>query len=99
MRKANIHVGFGIMGGLNQCAGPCAVCSNLVDHGMNIQAALEAPRFTKLNFGDCDVMVEGRVPADDEQALSEKGHMLEVLGDFSGQWAAARLCCAIRKPE
>jgi gamma-glutamyltranspeptidase/glutathione hydrolase len=52
---------------------------------MNIQAALEAPRFTKLNFGGCDVMVEGRVPADVRQALSEKGHMLEVLGDFSGQ--------------
>jgi gamma-glutamyltranspeptidase/glutathione hydrolase len=50
---------------------------------MNIQAALEAPRFTKLNFGGCDVMIEARVPADVRAELMERGHRLEVQGDFS----------------
>jgi gamma-glutamyltranspeptidase/glutathione hydrolase len=50
---------------------------------MNIQAALEAPRFTKLTFGGCDVMIEARVPAQVREALTARGHRLEVLGDFS----------------
>jgi gamma-glutamyltranspeptidase/glutathione hydrolase len=31
--------------------------SNVVDHGMNIQAALEAARVTKLTFDGCDVIM------------------------------------------
>jgi gamma-glutamyltranspeptidase/glutathione hydrolase len=63
MEKDNIHIGFGIMGGYNQAQAHAQFVSNLVDHNMNIQAALEAPRFTKLTFGGCDVMIENRVPA------------------------------------
>jgi hypothetical protein len=33
------------------------------NHHLNIQAALETPRFTKLTFGGCDVELEARVPA------------------------------------
>jgi gamma-glutamyltranspeptidase/glutathione hydrolase len=83
MEKGSVHVGFGIMGGLNQAQAHAQFVSNVVDHEMNIQAALEAPRFTKLNFGGCDVMVEARVPADVRADLMERGHRLEVQGDFS----------------
>jgi gamma-glutamyltranspeptidase/glutathione hydrolase len=84
MEKDNIHIGFGIMGGYNQAQAHAQFVSNLVDHNMNIQAALEAPRFTRLQFGGCDVMIENRVPADVREALSRRGHSLEVLADFSG---------------
>lgn len=84
MEKDNIHIGFGIMGGYNQAQAHAQFVSNLVDHNMNIQAALEAPRFTKLSFGGCDVMIENRVPAAVREALSARGHNLEVLADFSG---------------
>jgi len=50
----------------------------------NIQAALEAPRFTKKAIGGCDVSVENRIPKEVRDALAAKGHKLEVLGDFSG---------------
>jgi gamma-glutamyltranspeptidase / glutathione hydrolase len=83
MEKDNIHLGFGIMGGLNQAQAHAQFVGNVVDHDMNIQAALEAPRFTKLNFGGCDVMLENRVAAEVREGLTEKGHRLEVLGDFS----------------
>ena len=43
MEKGNIHIGFGIMGGFNQAQAHAQFVSNLVDHNMNIQAALEAP--------------------------------------------------------
>lgn len=84
MEKGSIHIGFGIMGGFNQAQAHAQFVSNLVDHGMNIQAALEAPRFTKLTFGGCDVMIEDRVKQDVREALSARGHNLEVLADFSG---------------
>ena len=83
MEKGSVHIGFGIMGGLNQAQAHAQFVSNMVDHGMNIQAALEAPRFTKLTFGGCDVMIEARVPADVRANLAERGHRLELQGDFS----------------
>ncbi|HKW99570.1 MAG TPA: gamma-glutamyltransferase [Bryobacteraceae bacterium] len=83
MEKGSTHIGYGIMGGLNQAQAHAQFVSNMVDHGMNIQAALEAPRFTKLTFGGCDVMIEARVPADVRSELSEMGHRLELQGDFS----------------
>lgn len=84
MEKDNVRIGFGIMGGLNQAQAHAQFVSNMVDHGMNIQAALEAPRFTKLNFSGCDMMIEGRVPENVRQSLRARGHQLEVQGDYSG---------------
>lgn len=83
MEKGSTHIGFGIMGGLNQAQAHAQFVSNVVDHEMNIQAALEAPRFTKLNFGGCDVMLEARVAADVRAELAEMGHRIELQGDFS----------------
>ena len=83
MEKGPVHIGFGIMGGLNQAQAHAQFVSYMVDHEMNIQAALEAPRFTKLNFGGCDVMIEARVPADVRKELADRGHKLDVQGDFS----------------
>lgn len=83
MEKGDRHVGFGIMGGANQAQAHAQFVSDIADHGMNIQAALEAPRFTKLSRGGCDVMIEARVPDEIRQKLTKQGHALEVRGDFS----------------
>jgi gamma-glutamyltranspeptidase/glutathione hydrolase len=84
MSKGPLHIGFGIMGGFNQAQAHAQFVSNVVDHEMNIQAALEAPRFTKLTFGGCDVKIEARVPADVRRKLTDMGHNFEVLGAYSG---------------
>lgn len=84
MEKDNLRIGFGIMGGYNQAQAHAQFVSNVVDYQMNVQAALEAPRFTKLTFGGCDVKMEARVPADVRDALTKMGHKLEMLGDYSG---------------
>ncbi|MCW5981325.1 MAG: gamma-glutamyltransferase [Bryobacteraceae bacterium] len=83
MEKDGVHIGFGIMGGLNQAQAHAQFVSNVVDHGMNIQEALEAPRFTKLNFGGCDVMIESRLPERTLEDLRKRGHQLEMQGDFA----------------
>jgi gamma-glutamyltranspeptidase/glutathione hydrolase len=82
MEKGGQHIGFGIMGGLNQAQAHAQFVSNLADHGMNIQAALEAPRFTKMTIGGCDVSIESRAPEATLRALRERGHKLEMLGAY-----------------
>ena len=91
MEKDNIHIGFGVMGGYNQAQAHAQFVSNLVDHNMNIQAALEAPRFTKLTFGGCDLMIENRVPKEVRDELTVMGHRLDVLGDFSSMMGGGQV--------
>jgi gamma-glutamyltranspeptidase/glutathione hydrolase len=85
MEKENVHIGFGIMGGLNQAQAHAQFVSNVADHGINIQSALEAPRFTKKTFGGCDVLIENRIPPAIRDALTAQGHKLQVVGDFSNE--------------
>jgi len=85
MRRGRTRVAFGIMGGWNQSQAHAQFVSNVVDHGLNIQAAIEAPRFTKVTFEGRDVIVEKRIPAAVRDGLSQRGHDLTVQGDFSSQ--------------
>jgi gamma-glutamyltranspeptidase / glutathione hydrolase len=85
MQKGAQHIGFGIMGGYNQAQAHAQFVSNVVDHGMNLQAALEAPRFTKLTFGGCDLAMESRVPADTVEQLRAMGHEITLAGEFASQ--------------
>lgn len=83
MEKGSLAIGFGIMGGLNQAQAHAQFVSDIADEGMNIQQALEAPRFTKMNFSGCDVEMEDRVPADVREQLTKMGHQIRLLGDFA----------------
>jgi gamma-glutamyltranspeptidase/glutathione hydrolase len=82
-QKGDSRVAFGIMGGWNQSQAHAQFIANLVDFKMNIQAALEAPRFSKHSFGGCDVMMENRVPQKVRDELAAKGHKIEWKGAFS----------------
>ncbi len=83
MTKGDLKVAFGIMGGWNQSQAHAQFVSNVVDHGMNIQAALEAARVTKLTFTGCDVTMESRVPESVRHELAKKGHEIDEQGPFS----------------
>jgi gamma-glutamyltranspeptidase / glutathione hydrolase len=83
MEKGDLHAGFGIMGGFNQPLAHAQFVSNIVDYGMNLQAALEAPRFTKLNATGCDVSIEMRVPGQTLQQLSERGHHINIRREYT----------------
>jgi len=83
MSHRNVRLAFGIMGGWNQAQAHAQFVSNIVDHRMNIQAALEAPRFTKMTFGGCDVEMEVRVPAAVRTELENKGHQIQLRADFT----------------
>ena len=83
MAKGDARIAFGIMGGFNQAQAHAQVVSNVVDYGMNIQAAMEAARFSKASFAGCDLYAEGRVPDAVFAGLVKLGHQIDVLGDFS----------------
>ncbi len=82
-QKGDSRVAFGIMGGWNQSQAHAQFIADLADFKMNIQAALEAPRFSKHSFGGCDVMMENRIPQKVRDELAAKGHQIALKGTFS----------------
>jgi gamma-glutamyltranspeptidase/glutathione hydrolase len=82
MEKGDQHIGFGIMGGAVQPLAHAQFVSNLVDYGMNIQKALESPRFAKNNANGCDVSIESRVPAATLEALPKLGHVVRISPEY-----------------
>lgn len=82
MEKDELKIGFGIMGGWNQSQAHAQFVSNVVDFGMNVQQALEAPRFTKLTFEGCDVQMEGRIPEMTRADLARRGHVISAVHNY-----------------
>jgi len=84
MRKGDVSIGFGIMGGWNQSQAHAQFVANVVDFGLNVQMALEAARFTKSTFDGCDVQIESRVGETVRQELARRGHIVTPLAGFAG---------------
>jgi gamma-glutamyltranspeptidase/glutathione hydrolase len=83
MEKGDVRIGFGIMGGWNQAQAHAQFVSNMVDFGFNLQAALDAPRFSKETFPGCDVNFESRISEATRNALAAQGHSIVMRGDYS----------------
>ncbi|MBV9301554.1 MAG: gamma-glutamyltransferase [Acidobacteriaceae bacterium] len=83
MQKGEEVIGFGIMGGFNQAQAHAQFVSNIADFGMNIQAALSAPRFTKPTFAGCDLIIESRIPEAVRDQLAGMGHQLDLVPEYS----------------
>jgi gamma-glutamyltranspeptidase / glutathione hydrolase len=83
MERGDQHIGFGIMGGMNQPLAHAQFVSNVVDYKMNIQAALEEPRFTVSSKLGCDIVIESRVTAGSIEQLTKMGHVLDVRKEYS----------------
>lgn len=82
-QKGDTRLAFGIMGGWNQSQAHAQFVANIADFKMNIQAALEAPRFSKRTFGGCDVSLENRFAGNVRNELTGKGHKIDLRGPFS----------------
>jgi gamma-glutamyltranspeptidase/glutathione hydrolase len=82
MERGDQHIGFGIMGGANQPLAHAQFVSNLVDYGMNIQAALDTARFT-VSGNPCEIVVEGRVKPEVLAKLTSMGHKFDARKEYS----------------
>ena len=79
-KEGSLWAVFGNMGGPMQPQGHAQVLSNLVDHRMSPQGAVEHPRH--FHEGDT-LLVEGRVPLSEVEKLRSMGHRVEVGPDFA----------------
>ena len=101
MRDGKPWLAFGVMGGDMQPQGHVQVLVNLIDFGMNLQEAGDAPRFyhtdsseptgTKMTAGG-KLSLEHGVPERVRRALARRGHRLvdPQFGAFGGYQAVAR---------
>ena len=88
----------GSPGGDDQVMRTIQTLMNIVDFGMNVQQAIEAPRWTTRSFPASpfphtmypgEMAVEARIPEATRQALIARGHKLRVTGPWT-QGSTAR---------
>ncbi|MHB1937566.1 MAG: gamma-glutamyltransferase [Acidobacteriaceae bacterium] len=83
MQKGDARIAFGIMGGFNQAQAHAQFVSNIADFHMNIEAALEAARFTMPSFSGCSLLMENGIAPDVIDGLRRQGHEIKVLPRYS----------------
>lgn len=101
MKNGEPWLVFGVMGGDMQPQGQVEVLCNLIDFGMDVQAAGEAPRLEHAGSptptgkrGDEDggtVKAEPGVPDDVIAALEKRGHKVERVKVNSGGYQGIRI--------
>ena len=83
---------FGVMGGSMQPQGRAQLLSNLLDHGMSVQEAVDHPRHR--HEGDT-LLVEGRFPEFEAERLREMGNRVEVGEGYAVPTGGAQLIRAM----
>lgn len=87
-KEAKPWLTYGVMGGDMQPQGHVQVLLNLIDFGMNVQEAGEAPRFR--HFSDHVVSFESGIDIDVLQKLIQMGHRpVTRMGVYGGYQAIA----------
>jgi len=83
---------LGSPGGDDQCLRTMQTFLNMVEFGMNIQQAIEAPRWSTRSFPASyfphtmypgDLTLEDRIPESVRAALAQRGHKLRLQGPWS----------------
>ena len=74
-KDGRVVMSFGVMGGQYQAFGHMQFLTRLFDYGMDIQEAMDAPRFMPDPFTG-EVGIEGNIPTDITIALRRRGHRL-----------------------
>lgn len=91
MKAGKVYAPFGTPGGDVQPQAMVQFLVNLIDFGMDAQAAVEAARVATYSFPDSfyphsyapgQAKVEGRIAPEVIEALRAKGHQIEVWGDY-----------------
>ena len=75
-------VTFGVMGGQMQPQGHLQLVSNLIDFNMDVQSALDAPRFRVMDDGS--ISLEREIPDSISNQLREKSHHIIPPNTFFG---------------
>jgi gamma-glutamyltranspeptidase / glutathione hydrolase len=85
LRDGKPRYALGLPGGLRIFPSVMQALSNLIDHGMTVQEAVEAPRIWTQGYS---VEVESSVGADVQAALRDRGHNVATVGNIAGGMSA-----------
>ena len=85
LRDGKPRYALGLPGGLRIFPSVMQALCNLIDHGMSVQEAVEAPRLWTQGFG---VEVENAVPAPVIAELRARGHEVAAAGNVGGGMSA-----------
>jgi gamma-glutamyltranspeptidase/glutathione hydrolase len=92
MKDGKPYMILGSPGGDDQVMRTMQTLINVIDFGMNVQEAVEAPRWTTRGFPASpfphtmypgDLGLESRIPESTHQALAARGHKVRVLGPWT----------------
>ena len=72
LKDGRLYLSYGLMGGSMQPQGQVHFLSVHLDHGLNIQQAIELPRWR--HMGGLTVRLERGIPETTRDALSDLGH-------------------------
>jgi len=87
---------FGVMGGNMQPQGHVQTLVRMLDHGQNLQAACDAPRW-RFNQG-FEINVERSMPAATREALVALGHQIVGLNDSYMDFGAGQFIWRLGEP-
>jgi len=101
LRDGEPYMAFGTPGGDQQDQWALLLFLHHVDHGMNLQEAIDCPAFHTDHFPSSfwprgrlpgRVVLEGRFPSPTVEALAERGHDVQLADD----WSEGRLTAAVK---
>ena len=81
LRRGRPFAALGTPGGARITSTTVLLVSNLVDHAMPVQEAIEAPRYFARDT-EKDLFVEARVPEETRRALGALGYTFQVMQDY-----------------
>ncbi|HVZ09801.1 gamma-glutamyltransferase [Rhodopila sp.] len=87
LRDAKPVYALGLPGGLRIFPSVMQALSNLIDHGMSVQEAVEAPRVWTQGYG---LELEGGIAEDVAAGLAAMGHDVLRVGNVAGGMSALR---------
>ncbi|MCC7173972.1 MAG: gamma-glutamyltransferase [Bryobacterales bacterium] len=91
-RDGKPFLATGSPGGDDQCLRTMQTFLNMVEFGLNVQQAIEAPRYSTRAFPSSpyphvmypgDLMLERRIPQEVRSALAARGHKVAMQGEWS----------------
>jgi gamma-glutamyltranspeptidase/glutathione hydrolase len=85
VKEGKARYALGLPGGLRIFPSVMQALSNLIDHGMTVQEAVEAPRLWTQGHG---VEVENVVPSGVQAELRDRGHEVVATGNVGGGMSA-----------
>ena len=95
-KEGRPQMSFGVMGGNMQPQGHVQTLVRMLDHGQNLQAACDAPRW-RFNQG-LEINVERHMPTDTLAALQAMGHQVVGLEDSYMDFGAGQFIWRLGDP-